>query len=68
MQNYILKKIWANFSLNILTKYILIKKKNVLKLCLKCTYFVFQGQHYQQKHGAAMGGDHQFPPLYATCT
>ena len=24
-------------------------------VCLKCTYFAFQGQHYQQIHGAAMG-------------
>ena len=27
----------------------------LLEQCLKCTYFVFQGQHYQQIHGAAMG-------------
>ena len=27
----------------------------LLEQCLKCTSFVFQGRHYQQIHGAAMG-------------
>ena len=27
----------------------------LLRLCLKCTYFVFQGDYYLQIHGAAMG-------------
>ena len=27
----------------------------LLELCLKCTYFVFQGEFYQQIHGASMG-------------
>ena len=27
----------------------------LLDICLKCTYFVFQGQFYLQIHGAAMG-------------
>ena len=30
----------------------------LLELCLRSTYFVFQGQHYEQVQGAAMG-----PPL-----
>ena len=27
----------------------------LLSLCLKCTYFLFQGEYYLQIHGAAMG-------------
>ena len=27
----------------------------LLSLCLKCTYFLFQGEYYFQIHGAAMG-------------
>lgn len=27
----------------------------LLGLCLRCTYFVFQGEYYIQIHGAAMG-------------
>ena len=27
----------------------------LLGLCLKCTYFLFQGEYYLQIHGAAMG-------------
>ena len=28
---------------------------NSLELCLKCTFFTFQGEYYLQIHGAAMG-------------
>ena len=27
----------------------------LLGLCLNCTYFLYQGQFYQQIHGATMG-------------
>ena len=27
----------------------------LLNLCLKCTYFLFQGEYYLQIHGTAMG-------------
>ncbi len=29
--------------------------KDLLKFCLDTTYFVFQGEYYQQTHGVAMG-------------
>ena len=35
----------------------------LLELCLKNTYFLFQGGYYKQVHGAAMG--HPLAPLIA---
>ena len=34
-----------------------------LEFCLRSTYFVFQGQHYEQVEGAAMGSS--FSPIVA---
>ena len=31
---------------------------SLLKFCLRSTYFVFQGQYYEQVEGAAMGSPH----------
>ena len=39
---------------------------SLLEYCLNSTYFVFQGQHYEQQEGAAMGSP--LSPIIANCT